>query len=193
MTLDHEDLDDRLREMRRVHKDDPAKGYAAAMEYLKTFLDQPLSSNDRESIYHSIALEQGLYRQLDDEEQTAIAITKQFPHSALGWIHASAFYCWTRQDGSKAKDLALRAVEAAYSSGEFVTHALNTLCRAAKLCEDYPLLSRSIEAILRHTHVKGTIDCAHECDFLINLPPGAVDSALISRLNELCAKVPRRR
>ena len=193
MALDHQDIDDRLRELRRAYRGDPTNGYAAAMEYLRPFLDQPLSANDRESIYHSIALEQGLYRQFDDEEQTAIAITKEFPDSPLGWIHASAFYCWTRVDAPKAKELALRALEVAQSSGEFVTHALNTLCRAAKLSEDYPLLSQSIEAILNHTHVPGTTDCAYECDFLINLPPDAVDGVLISRLNELCAKVPRRR
>ena len=168
--------------LRRQGRVRPEGAYEEAIGYLRAFLECELSIEERMFIYQEIASVQAGYGHLDEAEFTHEEITRLFPESPLSWIQASDFCLYVRDDPNKALLMADRAVAVAKRARCFVIHAYNTRCRAARRGENFEILNQTIKAILAQAHIAGSKDSAYECDFLAGLPDGAVDAALMRRL-----------
>lgn len=185
------DLFTPLRKIHLANKGNPRTALADTLVFLEVFLKQDLEDDDLQFVYAELAFAHYRYGRTVDAEPVILAATRRFPTSPLSWIAASKHYSfWSDPllDLDKSKELVGRAVDVARTSGSFVVHALNEFCRVAKTAEDYCMMEQGIETLLRHSHVQGALDSAYECDFLANLPAGAVDEALVRALRDRCSK-----
>lgn len=187
---------DLLTPLRKIHlanKGSPQITLKEVLGFLENLLKRGLDDEDLQFVYAELAFAHYRYGRAVDAEPVILAATNRFPTSPLSWIAASKYYSfWTDPplDLDKAKQLAMQAVDVARTSGTFVVHSLNELCRVGRVAEDYRMMEQGIKALLHHPQIQGAMDSAYECDFLVNLPPGALDEALIDGLRARCLKRP---
>ena len=169
-------------------KVDAEGAHGKAIAFLRNQLAVADSEDALSFIYQTIANEHLIYGQVSDAKSAWSDVLARFPADPLSWIHASGFYLYEGSDHALPLSLAEKGCQVAEESGRFVIHAHNTKCRVAKAVGDYQSMTDSINSILSYKRPAQSMDSAYECDFLVDLPDGALNSDLVRRILELCKK-----
>ena len=143
---------------------------------------------DRGHVASFLVHELGMQGKVDRAEKLLIALLDEFPDDILFLHKLAMLYAYERADGRKAWEFAKKAEKASCSQGRFIVHTLNMQCRLARKMDDFPLLAETIEKLLAHKIVRGSMDSVFENDFLCDLPDGAVPADRIAALNARCKK-----
>lgn len=116
---------------------------------------------------------------------------KLTPDEPIAWSMLVEFLIFVKEDYKEAKIAGEIALEKARSAGRYVRLMLINLARIARKSKDYLELKNLIEAILDYEPIPGGRDVGFEADFIVDLPPGTIESELLKKYRLAQAAQPR--
>jgi tetratricopeptide (TPR) repeat protein len=103
------------------------------------------------------------------------------PDDPYHWIRLAEHYHYYATDLQKALQAINTAIEKAENEKAFVRQAHGARIRIALELQQYPLVEKSLDALIAYSPPSNSPDVALEHDFLRKIPTGAVRDELVAR------------
>jgi hypothetical protein len=155
---------------------------APTAQYLREQLAGEVSKPLRRELLTLLAVEYAYLDLPKDEEETLLQAIELDPAEPLPRIALASFLQRYADRFDEARSQAKLAIEYSATTERFRRHALQTLARIAKERRDYIELAAAFQSLVTLRVEKGGIDSAVENDFLVGLPDGVVDAALLDKV-----------
>jgi hypothetical protein len=176
------EINSRLVALRKSQQVPAERREAPTVQYLREQLEGEVSQSLRRDLLTLLAVEYAYLDLPKDEEGALLQAVELDPAEPLPRIALATFLQRQPDRLDEARIEANRAIEYAIATGRFRRHALQTLARIAKDRHDYDELAVAFQSLVTLRVEKGMVDSAVENDFLVGLPDGVVDAALLEKV-----------
>jgi hypothetical protein len=155
---------------------------APTAQYLREQLAGEVPKPLRRELLTLLAVEYAYLNLPKEEEETLLQAVELDPAEPLPRIALASFLQRYPDRFDEARSQAKLAIEYSEITERFRRHALQTLARIAKDRRDYAELTTAFQALVALQVDKAMADSAVENDFLVGLPDGVVDTALLEKV-----------
>jgi hypothetical protein len=155
---------------------------APTVQYLREQLAGEVPKPLRRDLLTLLAVEYAYLDLPKEEEETLLQAVELDPAEPMPRIALASFLQGHPDRLDEARSQAKLAIEYSETTDRFRRHALQTLARIAKDRRDYTELAAAFQALVTLRVEKGAVDSAVENDFLVGLPDGVVDAALLDKV-----------
>jgi hypothetical protein len=155
---------------------------APTAQFLREQLAGDMPKSLRRELLTLLAVEYAYLNLPKEEEETLLHAVELDPEEPLPRIAVASFLQQYPDRFDEARRQAKLAIEYSETTDRFRRHALQTLARIAKDRRDYTELSAVFQSLVTLRVEKGMLDSAVENDFLVGLPDGVVDAALLEKV-----------
>ena len=153
---------------------------------LEERIDSELDGAKRRELKFILAQE---YKHEDDyaaSEAIYLQLFETKPDDPIPLIKLAEQKLYFERQPEAAMSIIDRAIEVAYSSGNFRRNALGVKARIALWMEDFEIVQRVLTQIMQLGFEYGNIDVGFRRDFFDRLPPGSINSEVAHQFDEHC-------
>ena len=176
------EINNRVVALRKSQQVPAERREAPTVQYLREQLAGEVPKALRRELLTLLAVEYAYLNLPKEEEETLLHAVELDPEEPLPRIALASFLQQYPDRFDEARRQAKLAIEYSETTDRFRRHALQTLARIAKDRRDYTELSAVFQSLVTLRVEKGMIDSAVENDFLVGLPDGVVDAALLEKV-----------